>query len=276
MKLIIIFFSALLASLAVLHAAEVRELRCENRENPLGVDVVKPRLSWIIKDTRQNGVVRGQKQTAYQVLAASTLEILAEGKGDLWDSGKVASDQNILVAYAGKPLVSRLRCYWKVRVWDKDGAVSAWSDAATWTMGLLTPDSWNAKWIGAVAEYAQPISAGGGIGYHAAEAGQENDEKWVQVDLGKSVIVERVVLHSIFHGSPEKPVRGFGFPIRFRVEAADDAHFKNSKVITDQTAADYPNPGYTAVPFDAGGTMARYIRVTATKLWNRGNGANRY
>src|SRR5574341_1513120 len=92
------------------------KLRCEYRENPLGIDVVKPRLSWIMEDGRKPEV-RGQKQTAYQVLVASTPERLAEDKGDLWDSGTVASDQSVLVEYLGRPLESRLQCHWKVRVW---------------------------------------------------------------------------------------------------------------------------------------------------------------
>jgi alpha-L-rhamnosidase len=148
----------LLAPLAALHAVEVRELRCEYRENPLGVDAAKPRLSWIIGERGRKTDVRGQKQTAYQVLVASTPELLAKDKGDLWDSGKVASDQSILVEYAGKPLESFQHCFWKVRVWDKDGAGSAWSAAAMWTMGLLTPEAWNARWIGAVATAGQTSS----------------------------------------------------------------------------------------------------------------------
>ena len=64
-------------------------------------------------------------------------ELLAKDQGDLWDSGKVASDQSIQVEYAGKPLESGRLCHWKVRVWDKDGKPSAWSAPAGWSMGLL-------------------------------------------------------------------------------------------------------------------------------------------
>ena len=66
----------------------------------------------------------------------------------LWDSGKVASDQSIQVRYAGKPLVSEQECFWKVRVWDEQGKASAWSEPARWSMGLLKPSDWHAKWIG--------------------------------------------------------------------------------------------------------------------------------
>jgi len=121
----------------------VKDLRCEYRVNPLGIDVVKPRLSWVLESSR-----RGQKQNAYRVLAASSKENLKKNKGDLLDTGKVQSDQSIHVEYSGKPLKSRMRCYWKVKVWDKDGKDSAWSQPARWSMGLLSPSDWQAQWIG--------------------------------------------------------------------------------------------------------------------------------
>ena len=275
-----IFAAMLLAPLASLHAADVANLRCEYRENPLGIDVPRPRLSWVIEDRGQKSENRGQRQTAYQVLVATTPELLAKDQGDLWDSGKVASDQSIQVEYAGKTLESREICHWKVRVWVADSGFrvrgSEWSLSAVWTMGLLDPASWSAKWIGAVAQVEQAAPSGGGIGYHAAEAGREDDAKWVQVDLGVSVPVEKVELHSLNHGDAGNPVKGFGFPIRFRVEGSDDPEFKTSQAITDHTAADYPNPGHVAVPFNADGLTARYVRVTATKLWNRQRGDKPY
>jgi alpha-L-rhamnosidase len=126
-------------------AMAVENLRCEYLANPNGIDVLRPRLSWLLDSDR-----RGEKQTAYQVFVTTT-------QGELWDSGKVASDQSIQVEYAGKPLSSRQACQWKVRVWDKDGKPSAWSKPATWTMGLLKPDDWQAKWIGSpISELVAP------------------------------------------------------------------------------------------------------------------------
>ena len=275
---------------AALHGAVATNLRCEYLTDPLGIDVAKPRLSWIIAAPQSeisnpnSPIPRGVAQTAYQVLVASSEELLNQDKGDIWDSGRVASDQSIQMEYAGQPLASRMQCHWKVRVWtaqsgvegNPEGTVSAWSDRATWGMGLLKPEDWKARWIGAVAKYDQPPSAGSGVGYHALEAKREDDEKWVQVDLGKSVAIERVVLHALNHGVPGQPVKGFGYPLRFRIEAADDVDFKTSKVIASQTTADCPNPGNVAVPFEAKGVTARYVRVTATKLWNRRSGENPY
>jgi alpha-L-rhamnosidase len=118
------------------------DLRCEYLTDPIGIDVIKPRLSWICESSQ-----RGQKQTAYRLLVASSRDKLDKNVGDLWDSGKVKSNRSIHNVYAGKPLKSRMRCYWKVRVWDKDDTASKWSMPAMWSMGLMKPDDWTAKWI---------------------------------------------------------------------------------------------------------------------------------
>jgi len=119
------------------------ELRSEYMADPIGIDAMTPRLQWKLEAPR---TVRGVLQSAYQILVASSPQLLAEEKGDLWDSGKVEGDQNAHIIYAGKPMESRLACHWKVRVWTGDEA-SAWSEPAVWEMGLLDPDDWSAKWI---------------------------------------------------------------------------------------------------------------------------------
>ena len=137
----------LLGSIAATFAIDVSHLRCEYRDNPLGIDAQKARLAWKIEDKIQTPETRNQKQTAYQVLVASSPALLSQDQGDLWDSGKVVTDQSIQVEYAGKQLDSRMICHWKVRVWDKDCKPSAWSAPAGWSMGLLKPDDWQAKWV---------------------------------------------------------------------------------------------------------------------------------
>ncbi|MFA6240790.1 MAG: glycoside hydrolase family 78 protein [Candidatus Hydrogenedentales bacterium] len=122
-------------------------LRCEYLVNPLAVDALQPRLSWTVASE-----LRGDAQTAYQVLVASTPELLDEDQGDLWDSGKVMSDATAQVAYAGKALAPGISCWWKVCAWDTAGAPSPWSAAATWRVGRLTNDAWTAKWIEAPGE----------------------------------------------------------------------------------------------------------------------------
>ena len=125
-------------------AVTIGELRCENLENPLGIDVTQPRLSWKLHSNERN-----QLQTAYEILVALSQKELAANKGDLWASGKVSSDQSIQIPYAGKLLAARAECFWKVRVWDQSGKVSDWSKPAYWSIGLLSPADWGvAKWIG--------------------------------------------------------------------------------------------------------------------------------
>ena len=116
-------------------------LRCEYRVNPLGIDEAQPRLTWRVESDE-----RGAKQTAYQILVASSAELLAKNSGDLWDSGKISSDDSVNVAYAGKPLASRQQCFWKTCVWDNNGKAQ-WSDVASWTMGLLNAADWTANYI---------------------------------------------------------------------------------------------------------------------------------
>jgi len=135
-------------------SVSVKELRCEYRVNPLGIDLVSPRLSWILQSSQ-----RGQKQTAYRVLVASSREKLNSDDGDLWDSGKVKSDRTIHLVYEGRPLNSRMRCWWKVRVCDMDGKASAWSEPATWSMGLLEPSNWKAQWIASAKD--EPVNETG-------------------------------------------------------------------------------------------------------------------
>ncbi|MCH7226480.1 family 78 glycoside hydrolase catalytic domain [Haloferula sp. A504] len=128
---------SLLASIA--QAITVTDLRCEYLVDPLGIDTPEPRLSWRIEDPEQ---ARDQRQTASQVI----VEDGVSGK-ILWDSGRTESGQSVHVAYAGRPLVSSQDCRWKVRVWDKDGEPSGWSEPARFVMGLLDPADWTGDWI---------------------------------------------------------------------------------------------------------------------------------
>ena len=150
----------------------VKNLRCEYLVNPLGLDAASPRLSWIVTADR-----RAEKQTAYRILVASTPELLKAGTGDLWDSGKVAAEETAQIEYAGKPLVSRERCFWKVQAWDRDGEAGDWSDAATWEMGFLAPTDWTAQWISSTG----PDRAGGALTIRRAVYGAAADYQTADV-----------------------------------------------------------------------------------------------
>lgn len=235
-----LFSAALLLALALRSFAITPvSLRCENREDPHGIDVAKPHLSWILESGHQ---------TAYQ--------IVVDG---VWDSGKVDSDQSVAVEYAGAPLKSQTRYDWRVRVWGKDGSPGEWSPRARFVTGV-TGQPWQGKWI--TAESGATTSKG--IGYHAGETNVD-EPKWVQVDLGRPVPVESVVLEAPHHQNQA----GFGFPVRYLIEGSNDPEFSEPTVIADHTASDAPNPGSVEVTHPAKITT-RHIRVTARKLypWN--------
>ena len=119
-------------------------LRCEWLVNPEGIGTREPRLSWIVTAPDTD---RGQRQTAFHIVAASEPTLLEPGKADLWDSGRVASSETLGIEYAGKPLTSGSRVYWKVMVEDRDGVASAWSEPASFSVGLLEPADWTGEWI---------------------------------------------------------------------------------------------------------------------------------
>jgi alpha-L-rhamnosidase len=136
------------------HAAlTVSRLRCEYKTNPLAIDLAKPRLSWIVESKE-----KGQKQTAYQIMVGT-----APGKADLWDTGKVLSDETIQIPYDGQALESGQQAFWQVKVWDARGKSSV-SSLAHWTKGLGAND-WKAQWIQAalpkVASALPPITLEG-------------------------------------------------------------------------------------------------------------------
>ena len=144
-RVLIVLPLTLLASaqVAAQGTPTVGGLRVEYLMNPIGSDVVQPRLSWRIASARRNTM-----QAAYQLQVDTSEASLTRGANLLWDSRKVVSDASVFVDYAGPPAVSRTRYYWRVRVWDTSGRASPWSPVAFWETGLLQPADWTARWIG--------------------------------------------------------------------------------------------------------------------------------
>ena len=128
-------------------------LRCQHRQEPLGIDARTPELSWQLEAV--DPAAQQLRQTAFRVLVASDPQLLAQGQGDLWDSGEVRAATTAGVVYAGKALRSEQRCFWSVRAWDQAGQPGPWSAVARFTLGLLEPGDWQAKWIGCDAPLAQ-------------------------------------------------------------------------------------------------------------------------
>ena len=258
--------SALLAPLAALHAADAPcslepwNVRCEYLTNPQGVDVPQPRLNWALQP--RDPAARGLHQSAYQIVVATSPAALEKDTGDIWDSGKVLSNETIGIAFGGRALQSRDVCYWKVRVWDKDDRVSDWSEAGRWTMGLLRPEDWRAKWI-RLPPREPPTEAH--FGYQSARAKTQDEVKWVQIDLGGSTTFDSVKLWPAWPMG-RYTVPGSGFPIRFKIEVADREDFSDARVIVDRTGEDVPNPRKEPLGLEFTPVAGRFVRLTTAKL----------
>ncbi len=120
------------------------DLQCEYSLDPVGIDTLRPRFSWLLRAEE-----RGQSQSAYRILVASSEANLLAGDGDRWDSGRVVSSDMAQVGYEGATLASNERCWWAVRVWDGEGNAGGFSDPAVFSMGLLEASDWQGGWIGA-------------------------------------------------------------------------------------------------------------------------------
>jgi len=241
---------AFLAASAVRAALVPIDLRCEYRVNPLGIASPNPRVSWVFATSAK---LRNQKQTAWQVLVASTPENLNAGRGDLWDSGKVSSDETAHIQYRGAPLRSGTVYWWKVRVWDERGRASDWSRPARWQMGLLNGGDWKARWI----QSPEPVVPAH-EGYRSRFESSPDRTKWVAIDLLKPEPVELVRLY---------PARaGYLFPIRFRVDVSDSPSFERFLTVADRSSEDFPNPGAKPVDLKFSPSRARYVRLLVTKL----------
>lgn len=243
-------------------------LRCEYLVDPLGIDVKRPRLSWIVEHARPG--LRGRVQTAYRILVSDDPALLARDEGNLWDTGKISSDETIQIEYAGRTLRSCRRAWWKVRTWDNDDRPSAWSDTALWSMGLLDPSDWSAQWIGDPTPVPPVLRAHNG--YHSEFASSPDVEKWIVIALDQPQLIHAVRLFPARPYDWREDVPGLMFPLRFRIDLADTDTFERFTTIIDQTAGDVPNPGVDALTYSFAPTGARYVRLLVTKLRMRDAG----
>jgi alpha-L-rhamnosidase len=232
---------ALTASYASVGAAPatITELRCEYRQNPAGLDTPQPRLNWQLVSAE-----RGERQTAYQILVASTAAALDKSTGDLWDSRKIFSAENVAVPYAGVPLASRERCFWKVRVWDQAGNVSDWSAAAEWTMGLLSPADWSAQWITASKWFMPPDVRPAGLVVGTGG--------WADVDLGAALPIDEIRL--FFNDTNSAPTR-------FLIEGADEPQFYQPQILVDQSSQTFQPAATGMQVFTVNHLVTRHVRL---------------
>ena len=177
------------------------DLTCEYVEDPFCIDAASPRLSWI-----NSSRTKGESQTAYQIRVSGYGSPLR--RADLWNSGRIESDQSFLVHYDGEELESMQRCRWQVRVWDSNGRKSRWSRPAEWGMGILNESEWKGSWIGA------PWQGEAGPDYGAGSVAEPEPV------LRRQIYIDRKLV------SAKAYVTGLGF-FRFFVngERAGDSEF---------------------------------------------------
>jgi alpha-L-rhamnosidase len=174
---------------AAAQSAKPVKLECESLITPLGMDTAKPQLSWKMQDTRS-----GARQTAYQIQVASRAELLAGGKGDVWDSGRVESSNSQGVIYGGLAFEPSKRYYWRILMWDKDGKAGVPSESSWWETGLLQQENWKAKWIGFEEPELRQV--------------RESGAEWITDTGGEAPKEATTTKHAFrFHFNLAKPVR---------------------------------------------------------------------
>jgi len=236
-------------------------LYCEYRINPQGIDVTAPRLSWKV-----NSLMRGDRQSAFRVIVAASMAALNSNKGDIWDSQKHISSESNLI-YGGPKLKSGKIYYWKVMAWDSKSHSSGWSKLNSWSMGLLNKTDWKAQWIThpVLADPANfsftPVNC-----YRSQTTSNQNELKWVMLDLGTEKLVDEINLMPARSLKQNMDFLSCMYPLRYKIQVSGNKNFNNAQTVADETAADVINPR------DAGNIIVfkpvktRYIRVLVTKL----------
>ncbi|PTY07506.1 alpha-L-rhamnosidase [Opitutaceae bacterium EW11] len=231
----------------------VTNLRCDWANAPLGIDSAPPHLAWSLES-----LDRGAHQTAWQVQVASSPDLLRSDKPDRWDSGRVQSRAQFQIPYAGKTLGTGEQVFWRIRVWNENGTASGWSEPSNWTMGIVRPEDWRARWISDPTLLEKTRTK---LGFSTPPVSKADSPQWIALDLGASYAVDKVVLHALVYGVAER----LGFPRWFRIEVADDPDFRGATTILDHTQ-NPANEWATKLTAPASGVTARYVRITATRL----------
>ena len=252
---------------------QISQLTADGDVNPLGVDVAKPRLAWLL-----NATATGAKQSAYQVQVATSQGALTSGTTLTWDSGEVQSPTSTGVDYGGPVLQSATRYFWQVRVWDGSGRASALSAPAWWEMGLLMPAAWSGaqwiskdppappKWPAGTTATASSTHSGGfdpSLALDDNPATFWNDNTlggfpdWIQLTSPTSVTLPGVTIVTHTAGGAED----------FTVDTLDGAGNWQTQV---SVTGDTDVTRYVQFPAPVTTTA---VRITVTRDWEQNNGA---
>lgn len=239
---------------------KIKRLRTEYLANPSGIDVPLPRLSWELFSD-----VKGQSQSAYQIMVGSDSAALSKGVADVWDSKKVVSSRTNQIQFGGEKLASKSKYFWKVKVWDAVNTAGAWSEIAGWSMGLLNKNDWQASWIGGMPENI-PNEQKYYIHYGFQsdfEPSENADDQFITVDLGFISDIQLIKLYPVDY---KKNPDGYLFPKRFRIEVAATPDFKNAKLVADESKKDFRQQGLTPYVKKIIPVKGRYVRISVNKL----------
>ncbi|MDR0536565.1 MAG: family 78 glycoside hydrolase catalytic domain [Tannerellaceae bacterium] len=243
----------------------VTNLRCEYMRDPLGIDIRRPRLSYELLSGGKN-----RKQSARQILVASSPALLKPGKADVWDSGKTSGSETNQIELPGEQFSPFTYYFWKVGVWDERGAGPDWSNVARFSTGALSASDWKAQWIGEDEAVMTSVTKYySSEGYACDAAIQPFAHKWITIDLGRQAEVDELRLYPLA-GKPRL------FPLHFKVELSAHASFAEAVILageindtTDVNALPYirklPHP-----------QTGRYLRLTVTKLPYMNKGVYEY
>jgi alpha-L-rhamnosidase len=233
----------------------VQNLRCEFMEAAV---IVKPaaRFSWELISSQT-----GQKQTAWQVIVSDDKEKIKAGVGSIWNSGKRNGGQTFGIKFQGDSLQSFTKYYWRVRVWDRDDKMSDWSETASFISGSFHKNDWKAKWIGDQPEppLDYPLRYKH-IGYLSSYTDKQDEEKWVQIDLGKIKTFDRIRIYPSDNNI--KKIKDYYFPLAFRIETSSEAKIWDRCIVEELAPA--PEGKVVDLPLET--LQARFVRFVATKL----------
>jgi alpha-L-rhamnosidase len=253
--LIIILLSIAATGGIAQNAVSVINLRCEYLNNPLGIDIRHPRLSWELISEAKN-----KKQKAYQILVSTDSAALTLNKAGAWDSKKKNSSQTNQITYQGKPLKPFTLYFWKVRVWDENETPSEWSAPAHFLAGAFSQKDWTAQWIGDAETPVAPEKVYyTHTGYRSETSAQAGASKWIIVDLGEEQSFDAIKLYPLQKN--EKL-----FPLRFIVEASSDSKFNKYEILADESVNDVTVTEST--PYEKKFSAVkgqRYIRIKVNK-----------
>ncbi len=223
-------------------------LTTEYLEAPMGLDTRVPRFGWW---PRHEG--RNVRQAAWQVQVARKAEDLESGGGLVWDSGRTEGADSFHVEYGGTPLATGTRYHWRVRYWDDQDAVSAWSTPAVFEMGLLSREDFSAGWVQGPVEMLPAT-----YGCRTAPAARAGEEAWLEVDLGAPREVATVVLYPARVPGANASEVGHGFPETYTV-SADGEPLANP-------LAGQPGPAAGAIALTMAPRPVHRIRIAASTL----------